>query len=83
MCNCNCNSSNKTALKAGVVKDVTYVSVEAAAAAAANQAMLAYCQNTFSVGGVMLDGTGKVLNAIHNNVVMNNKTNDPTAHGER
>ena len=83
MCNCNCNSSNKTALKAGAVKDVTYVSVEAAAAAAANQAMLAYCQNTFSVGGVMLDGTGKVLNAIHNNVVMNNKTNDPTAHGER
>ena len=77
MCNCNCNSQKATAVKA------TYSTVEAAAAAAADQAMLAYCQNTFSVGGVMLDASGNVLNAIHNNVVIDNKTNDPTAHGER
>lgn len=79
MCNCNCNSLKATAVKAGE----KYVTVEGAAAAAADQALVAYCQNTFSVGGVMLDASGNVLNAINNNVVVDNKTSDPTAHGER
>lgn len=79
MCNCNCNSLKATAVKTGE----TYVTVEAAATAAAEQALVAYCQNTFSVGGVMLDASGNVLNAINNNVVVDNKTSDPTAHGER
>lgn len=60
-----------------------YETVEDAVNEAANQAVHACCQGTFSVGGVMLDNTGYVLNALHNNVVEAGMTFDPTAHGER
>ncbi|KAF6838676.1 hypothetical protein CMUS01_04527 [Colletotrichum musicola] len=43
----------------------------------------ALAQNTFAVGGVLLDSTGKVWQAMHNHVIENNCINDPTAHGER
>lgn len=61
----------------------TYELLEDAVNEAANQAVRAYCQGTFSVGGVMLDKSGNVLNALHNNVVEDGMTFDPTAHGER
>ncbi|KAI8305478.1 Fca1 cytosine deaminase [Colletotrichum sp. SAR11_240] len=43
----------------------------------------ALAQNTFAVGGVLLDSTGKIWYSKHNNVIENNCINDPTAHGER
>lgn len=76
------NESKVSATSQPAVGDV-YTSVEAAASEAANQAVHAYCQGTFSVGGVMLGPDGTVLNAMHNNVVTGGMTNDPTAHGER
>lgn len=57
--------------------------VEDAALAVAKQAMLAHCQGTFCVGGMLLKTDGTILNQLHNNVVVDNATNDPTAHGER
>lgn len=76
---CNCN--HLSAVKPADV--ATYTSVQDAVFAAADQAVAADCQGTFSVGGVMLDNNGNVLNAIHNNVVVDGMTSDPTAHGER
>jgi tRNA(Arg) A34 adenosine deaminase TadA len=59
----------------------------------ADQAILAAQQKTFAVGGCIIENaTGKVLQAMHNNVLMPypNSTaqppflpHDPTAHGER
>jgi cytosine deaminase len=57
--------------------------VEIAAALAAEQVLQAFDQGTFSVGGVLLDNTGKLIHALHNNVVKDKTTFDPTAHGER
>jgi tRNA(Arg) A34 adenosine deaminase TadA len=65
--------------------------VEVAAALAAEQVLQAFDQGTFSVGGVLLDNKGKLIHALHNNVVKADTTNvvkahttfDPTAHGER
>lgn len=74
---CNCSKKGATPLSQ------RYSTVEGAVNEAANQAVHAYCQGTFSVGGVMLDNAGNVLNAIHNNVVKDDMTLDPTAHGER
>lgn len=76
MSNCKCDNL-RTRLKGN------YTSVNDTVSAVAEKAMEAYCQGTFSVGGMMLDSEGNLLNTMHNNVVMNNKTNDPTAHGER
>lgn len=53
------------------------------------QAVEAFNQNTFAVGGLLVDNaTGEVICAMHNNVIKpldNNVpfTYDPTAHGER
>lgn len=58
-------------------------SVEDAICAASDQVLQASCQGTFSVGGVLLDSNGNILHQLHNNVVKNNLTFDPTAHGER
>ncbi len=60
-----------------------YTQVTHAVARAADMATQAYGQGTFSVGGTLLDPLGNELNAIHNNVVVNGLTHDPTAHGER
>jgi cytosine deaminase len=57
--------------------------VEMAAALAAEQVLQAFDQGTFSVGGVLLDNKGKLIHALHNNVVKAKTTFDPTAHGER
>lgn len=57
--------------------------VEDAITVAAFQAMQAYCQGTFSVGGLLMDTNGNILNVMHNNVVNNKLILDPTAHGER
>jgi cytosine deaminase len=57
--------------------------VEVAAALAAEQVLQAFDQGTFSVGGVLLDNEGKLIHALHNNVVKDGTTFDPTAHGER
>ncbi|WP_410505607.1 nucleoside deaminase [Janthinobacterium sp.] len=57
--------------------------VQAAVAIAAAQALAAQSQGSFGVGGVLLDGAGNVLHALHNKVVRNGLIFDPTAHGER
>jgi cytosine deaminase len=57
--------------------------VEMAAALAAEQVIQAFDQGTFSVGGVLLDNKGNLIHALHNNVVVDGTTFDPTAHGER
>jgi len=59
------------------------IDVQAAVALAAAQAMAAKTQGTFGVGGVLLDQSGNVLHAMHNNVVRDGLIFDPTAHGER
>lgn len=59
------------------------IDVQAAVAIAAAEAIAAKTQGTFGVGGVMLDGFGNVLQAVHNNVVRDGLVWDPTAHGER
>ncbi|MGZ3183132.1 MAG: nucleoside deaminase [Telluria sp.] len=59
------------------------IDVQAAAALAASEAVAAKAQGTFGVGGVLLDGEGHVLKAMHNNVVRDGLVFDPTAHGER
>ena len=57
------------------------IDIQAAVAIAASQALAARTQGTFGVGGVLLDGAGNVLQAMHNNVVMHGQVADPTAHG--
>ncbi|QGZ41379.1 cytosine deaminase [Pseudoduganella flava] len=59
------------------------IDVQAAVAIAAAEAIAAKTQGTFGVGGVMLDGFGNVLRAVHNNVIRDGLIWDPTAHGER
>lgn len=59
------------------------IDIQAAVAIAAAQALAARTQGTFGVGGVLLDGAGNVLQAMHNNVVKDGLVADPTAHGER
>lgn len=59
------------------------IDIQAAVAIAAAQALAARTQGTFGVGGVLLDGAGNVLQAMHNNVVTCGLVADPTAHGER
>ncbi|SFB89782.1 cytosine deaminase [Brevinema andersonii] len=49
----------------------------------ASMAIEAYCQGTFSVGGILLDKAGNLIHKMHNNVIKNNILFDPTAHGER
>ena len=65
MSNCKCDNL-RTRLKGN------YTSVNDTVSAVAEKAMEAYCQGTFSVGGMMLDSEGNLLNTMHNNVVMNN-----------
>lgn len=59
------------------------IDVQAAVAVAAAEAIVAKTQGTFGVGGAMLDQHGKVLKALHNNVIRHGLVFDPTAHGER
>jgi len=59
------------------------IDVQAAAALAASEAVAGKTQGTFGVGGVLLDGQGRVLKSMHNNVVRDGLVFDPTAHGER
>ncbi|NIF16851.1 nucleoside deaminase [Pantoea sp. Cy-639] len=71
----------------------TIQSAQQAVELVANQAILASQQGTFAVGGCIIDNaTGKVLMAMHNNVLMPYPgstvqppflPHDPTAHGER
>src|SRR6266852_675053 len=65
-------------------------SAEQAVRIAADKAIEASLQNTFAVGGILIDNrSGAVLCALHNNVLEafgNSKLfllHDPTAHGER
>jgi cytosine deaminase len=64
-----------------MVEKVT--STESAMTLAALQAMTANCAGSFSVGGALVDDNGNVLNKMSNRVIQNDRTNDPTAHGER
>ncbi len=59
------------------------IDVQTAVAIAASEAIAAKTQGTFGVGGVMLDASGTVLKALHNNVIKLGLIYDPTAHGER
>lgn len=43
----------------------------------------AFCNNTFSVGGVLIGNDGFIYMKLPNRVLVNGKLNDPTAHGER
>lgn len=69
----------------------TVNSAQEAVDTVADQAILAAIQQTFAVGGAIIDNaTGEVIVAMHNNVLMpflGNTTyflpHDPTAHGER
>lgn len=69
----------------------TVNSAQEAVDAVADQAILAALQQTFAVGGAIINNaTGEVIVAMHNNVLMpflGNTTyflpHDPTAHGER
>ncbi|WP_439892273.1 nucleoside deaminase [Ralstonia sp. 25C] len=61
----------------------TFTDVDRAMDRASDMATSAYCQGTFSVGGNMLDARGDELHALHNTVVVDGITHDPTAHGER
>ncbi len=58
-------------------------SVQDAVYLTADQVLAASDQGTFSVGGVLMDTDGNVIHSLHNNVVKNGLTADPTAHGER
>jgi len=49
----------------------------------AEMAIQAYTQETFGVGGMLIDIHGKLIKKMHNNVMCNNFVADPTAHGER
>jgi cytosine deaminase len=59
------------------------IDVQAAVAVAAAEAIVAKTQGSFGVGGAMLDQSGTVLKALHNNVIRQGLVFDPTAHGER
>lgn len=59
------------------------IDVQAAVAVAASEAISAKAQGTFGVGGIMVDASGAVLKALHNNVIRDGLVFDPTAHGER
>ncbi|WP_426321597.1 nucleoside deaminase [Pseudoduganella sp. R-43] len=59
------------------------IDVQTAVAIAASEAIAAKTQGTFGVGGVMLDASGTVLKALHNNVIKHGLIYDPTAHSER
>lgn len=59
------------------------IDVQAAVTIASLEAIAAKTQGTFGVGGVMLDGFGNVLQAVHNQVIRDGLIWDPTAHGER
>jgi tRNA(Arg) A34 adenosine deaminase TadA len=61
----------------------TITSVGDAASLAAVQAMTAYCNKTFSVGGLLVDRDGRVIHQMHNQVIVDGALHDPTAHGER
>jgi len=58
-------------------------SVEQASQLAAVQAMTAYCNKTFSVGGLLVADDGTVIHQMHNRVIVDRALMDPTAHGER
>lgn len=58
-------------------------SVQEAVKQAVSQAILADKQETFGVGGILIDIAGNVIHEMHNNVVMDRLVKDPTAHGER
>ncbi len=64
-------------------RGAVYTRIDDALARSGEMAMQAYCQETFSVGGVLLDSNGQELMLMHNNVVIERFTYDPTAHGER
>jgi len=59
------------------------IDVQTAVAIAASEAIAAKTQGTFGVGGVLLDSSGTVLKALHNNVIKLGLIYDPTAHSER
>ncbi len=69
---------------ANMPKDTKAVtSVQEAVYLTADEVLAASDQGTFSVGGVLMDTDGNVIHSMHNNVVKNELTYDPTAHGER
>ena len=49
---------------------------------AVSLAQEAHDANTFAVGGVLLDKTGKIWKSMHNNALVEKVTQDPTAHAE-
>jgi cytosine deaminase len=70
----------------------TVTNAQEAVATVANQAILAALQQTFAVGGAIIDNaSGQVIAALHNNALMPFPAShtayflphDPTAHGER
>ncbi|OHT18671.1 MULTISPECIES: nucleoside deaminase [Sphingomonadales] len=61
----------------------TISSVDEAAKLSAEQAIIAYCSGTFSVGGIMVAKDGTIVKQMHNAVIVDGFPHDPTAHGER
>lgn len=50
---------------------------------AARQAIVANCQGSFGVGGMLIKTDGTVIQMLHNSVYKSGQLLDPTAHGER
>ncbi len=59
------------------------MSLDAFAVRAMKQAQQASDSGTFGVGGILMDLDGNIICEMHNQVIKGNRTNDPTAHGER
>lgn len=64
-------------------KSANKIRLDDYAVRALNQAREASDSGTFGVGGVLMDLKGNVICEMHNKVIDGNRTNDPTAHGER
>lgn len=60
-----------------------YTDLNNAIGIVADEATIAKCNGTFSVGGALFDSSGGLIHKMHNAVVDGDLLSDPTAHGER
>jgi tRNA(Arg) A34 adenosine deaminase TadA len=62
---------------------MAYTDLNEAVGLVADEATIAKCNGTFSVGGALFNSVGELIYKMHNTVVEGNLLSDPTAHGER
>lgn len=62
---------------------MAYSDLNDAVGLVADEATIAKCNGTFSVGGALFDSAGDLIYQMHNTVVDGDLLSDPTAHGER